>query len=403
MFNINDFLAAQRCMWLSRAHRLQIDNWRYDLKFHSPGNNILLIRPCDIDANIHLILRGMVLDYQAFYSKFCAANGNYKRAYIFDNDCFKIGPAYTGNINRATFGNGFYERYKIKLRSLNYENCFFEGHFKTIPDFAADGLPFTPAAWMLLRSSILRAKALLTKNDPAKNNICTNIEAFMQSNTKGSKRFRKFFCYPPVPVHAIPVPVTVPVRAVQTFANLINLPPPEGTSLKIVLSSWNHYCMHNNVREFIFKFRYNYLALNNRVNAFNPDIDPRCTFCRIRDPNTHSRDSLRHFFWDCPTSNALVLNLWRKYFENDVQIGHLPALYWYGTLTGTEHDYQSINLIFWDICRYVLYCYKGKRTVPNFPSFEREVLFKFKTSLNLYNKNIIENKNFFTRLSQAIG
>jgi hypothetical protein len=94
MFKINEFLAAQRCMWLSRAYRLQIDNWRYDLKFHSSGNNILLIRPCDVDANTHPILHGMVLDYQSFYSKFCAANGNYKRAYIFDNDCFKIGPAY---------------------------------------------------------------------------------------------------------------------------------------------------------------------------------------------------------------------------------------------------------------------------------------------------------------------
>jgi hypothetical protein len=64
MFNIKEFLAAQRCMWLSRAHRFQIDNWCYDLKFYSPGNNILLIRPCDIDANIHPILHGMVLDYQ---------------------------------------------------------------------------------------------------------------------------------------------------------------------------------------------------------------------------------------------------------------------------------------------------------------------------------------------------
>jgi hypothetical protein len=200
------------------------------------------------------------------------ANGNYKRAYIFDNDCFKIGPAYTGNITRATFGNSFYERNKLNLRNLNFENCFIEGQFKSILDFTADGLPFTPAAWMLLRSTILRAKALLTKNDPVKNNICTDIETFMLSNTKGSMRFRKFFCYSTVPVHAIPVPV--PVRAVQTFANLINLPAPEGTLLKIVHTSWTHYCMHNNIREFIFKFRYNYLALNNRVNAFNPDIDP---------------------------------------------------------------------------------------------------------------------------------
>jgi hypothetical protein len=43
MFNLEEFLASQRCLWLARAHRMQIDNWRYDLKNMAPNNNILLI------------------------------------------------------------------------------------------------------------------------------------------------------------------------------------------------------------------------------------------------------------------------------------------------------------------------------------------------------------------------
>jgi hypothetical protein len=287
MFNISDFLASQRCMWISRAHRLQIDNWRYDLKEMSPNNNILQIRLCDVDRELHPILYEFVHDYSQFYGKFCGANSNYKEGYIFDNQSFMAGPDYRTTIKAGTFGRVFYNQYKNNIRALTFSDCFSEEGFKPIRDFANGGLPFTPAAWLSLRLTLLHAKALLTKENVFPLNKIQNINNFMLAAIKGSKRFRKILTAGNPPAN---------IRSVQSFADLVELPVPVGTALRNICISWSHSCCGNQLREFIFKFRYNYLNLNNRVNAFNPEIDPRCTFCRIRDRETRTRDSLRHFF-----------------------------------------------------------------------------------------------------------
>jgi hypothetical protein len=85
MFNLKDFLSAQMCSWIGRAYRNQIDNWRYDLKLAAPGNNISLIRPCDLDPDLNPILHGIVCAYREFYSHFTKCNKNWRQAIIFDN------------------------------------------------------------------------------------------------------------------------------------------------------------------------------------------------------------------------------------------------------------------------------------------------------------------------------
>jgi hypothetical protein len=220
LFNIKMFLESQRCAWISRAYRIQNDNWRYDLKNLAPGNNLLCIRPCDVDENLHPILFDLVVDYTKFYGKFSEINGNYKQAYIFDNKSFKLGPDFTGTIKQYSFGRNFYTLHKNNFRKLKFTDCFHEGRFKTVAEFAADGLPLLPAAWMLLRSSLLRAKALLTKNDRFLDNKCTSIENFMGAPIKGSKRFRNIL--------STEINANIPViRSVYTFATLVNLPVPE--------------------------------------------------------------------------------------------------------------------------------------------------------------------------------
>jgi hypothetical protein len=78
---------------------------------------------------------------------------------------------------------------------------------------------------MLLRSSLLRAKALLTKNDRFLDNKCTSIENFMGAPIKGSKRFRNIL--------STEINANMPViRSVYTFATLVNLPVPEPQILK---------------------------------------------------------------------------------------------------------------------------------------------------------------------------
>jgi hypothetical protein len=146
MFNIKEFLASQRCMWINRAHKLQNDNWRYDLKLLSPGNNILAIRPCDIEKEVNPLMYEMVVGYRDFYGKFSSLNGNFKEAYIFDNPAVLVEPTFTGTINQSTFGAEFYMQNKLALRTLKFKDCFINGNFKSTLEFSRDGLPLTPAA-----------------------------------------------------------------------------------------------------------------------------------------------------------------------------------------------------------------------------------------------------------------
>jgi hypothetical protein len=218
----------------------------------------------------------------------------------------------------------------------------------------------------------------------------------MGAAIKGSKRFRNV-----INGYNAEVPV---IRAVSTFANLIRLPVPNEQQLKKVYRSWTHSTLNNKVREFIFKFRYNYLALNNRVNAFIPGADPRCAFCRIRDNDMVQRESLPHLFFNCPSTVHLLNEFKQRYFPIGVE--NLEKFYWYGTGTGTGIDnYQSIYLLIWDLFRYVLYQYKSKGSIPNYVMFERDLLFALRTQLmciSKYKENMAQN-DFFAILLRAIG
>jgi hypothetical protein len=363
----------------------------------APNNNILLIKPGDVDRNLHPLLYEFVIDYNKFYGKFCEINSNFKKAFIFDNQSFKLGPNYVNTITQASFGPNFYNNHKDRIRTLTFENCFVQGAFRTLREFEEIGIPISPATWMRLRGSLLHAKELLTKQDIFPLNTCRSIENFMSATVKGSKRFRKIFSsqHPPVDVCAI--------HSVISFANLINLPVPATLEVKKTLSSWSHYCCSNQLREFIFKFRFNYLDLNNRVNAFNPEVDPRCTFCRIRDPQTRVRDSLLHSFYECPTSHRIVNTFIEKFYPLVVNEGDKMRIFWHGIIQGDA--YQSIHLLIFDCVRFALYGFKKRRAVPNYLNFEGEAFFLLKTTLFAQKKTVstLENNAVLAILLQALG
>jgi hypothetical protein len=68
---------------------------------------------------------------------FCAKiNGNY----ISENGAFTWGETER-LLDRAFFGQNFYERYKNSIRGLRLIDCYQNGTFKTQQEFAAMGLP----------------------------------------------------------------------------------------------------------------------------------------------------------------------------------------------------------------------------------------------------------------------
>jgi Reverse transcriptase (RNA-dependent DNA polymerase) len=192
MFNIKTFLKAQMCCWVSRAYRYQIDNWRYDLKLNSPNNDISLIRPCDVDPEIHPILYKMLIAYRDFYYDFSKVNKNWSEAHIFDNDAFSSGPDPQQSINKALFGNVFYNTHKNQIGSLRFSDCFINNNFKPIDSFHRDGLPLSVATWMRLRGIILHSRQLLTNANQNITGRTSDIRAFLGAEIKGSKRYLDF-------------------------------------------------------------------------------------------------------------------------------------------------------------------------------------------------------------------
>ena len=85
------------------------------------------------------------------------------------------------------------------------------------------------------------------------------------------------------------------------------------------------------MRNFLYLLRNNGLTLNNRLNAFDPTISAKCSFCRIVDRDTAPRDSFFNFFYDCKITTRL-LQQWCAIFEPPLQIN--PPLL--GSFTGTE-------------------------------------------------------------------
>ena len=185
VFEIKKFFQAQHCSWILRAAKLQIDNWRFDLRVSAPDNNILAIRPGDLDPDTNPILHNFAESYSIFYGEFSKINGNYKEAYIFSNPAFTRGPDTVQTLDQNFFGNNMHNN----ICTSKFCDCFVGNRLKTVGEFLADGIPLTGANWMRLQAALLSARNRLRKNDDT-DNLCETVENFVSKIKKGSKKFR---------------------------------------------------------------------------------------------------------------------------------------------------------------------------------------------------------------------
>ena len=95
-------------------------------------------------------------------------------------------------------------------------------------------------------------------------------------------------------------------RTVNYFSELTHAAVPDLVSLEACLGLWNHSFLTNDLRNFLFLLCNDSLPLNNRLNAFDPEVQPSCNFCRIIDRETAPWDGFYHFFFSCPISNRLL-------------------------------------------------------------------------------------------------
>jgi hypothetical protein len=298
-FNLQCFLDTQRCTWLLRAKRECIDNWRYDLLTAAPNNDILLLRKDDIEEASHPILYNFCYAFDDFYVRFCRECENYYHAQIYDNAVFRD-PDSGSTLNKNFFGINFYTTHKNKIRKLKFSDCFTILGFKTLAQFRDMDLPFTMATWMRIRNALLHFRGGI-REMPKKP---TSILDFVNSWKKGGKKLRT------IVNRVLECDIKLSeTRCFLTFSGLIDLAPDPDYDLSAWLSAWNITSLTNNLRVFIFNCRYNSLPLNNRLNAYMPEINPLCTFCRVTNNTPVPRDSLLHCFYNCPYAQLLISHL----------------------------------------------------------------------------------------------
>ena len=87
----------------------------------------------------------------------------------------------------------------------------------------------------------------------------------------------------------------------------------------------------DDMQQFLYLLRNDGLMLNNRLNAIDDTVSPYCTFCKIIDRDTVTRDGFLHFFRSCPVTVRLLEG--RSALFELTQHTYSPsfqALYWYG-------------------------------------------------------------------------
>jgi hypothetical protein len=147
----------------------------------------------------------------------------------------------------------------------------------------------------------------------------------------------------------------------------------------------------------VYKCRNNYLPLNNRVAAYDRNVSPMCTFCRIRDPDTETRESFNHLI--------TITDILRLYFDlGNINENDRKKFVWTGITDGNDHQ-QPVLIIFWELVRYSIYKYKLKKRIPNSIMIANETFFNVKTTLlqNVALEQTIRSSPVLARWLPALG
>jgi hypothetical protein len=357
LFDLTKFLDAQRCSWIQRARKLRIDNWRFDLTMLAPGNSVALVRPCDIDKATHPILFNLVNSYCSFVTEFTRINSNFRTVPFVDNPAFSRGPNDPRPLNKFFFGVDFYNRHKILLRNLTMGDCFADDRFKSIEEFTLDNLPLTPVIWMRLQLALVNCNRTLFNPPLQWPTLPTTLSGLHDTVIRGSKKFSKIIQFKSASCYIINES-----QSVVTFCNLVNLVVPPAETVSAIYGSWSNSFLPNDFREFIYLERNNFLKTGTRAANYVANLDDRCTFCRIINPDTVVRESFFHLFFTCPTTCLLLRGVTRL-----GGLIHLPddnsfmEKYWFGSLDGKT--LASLTIIY-EIFRFVVWKFKLRRIVP---------------------------------------
>jgi hypothetical protein len=195
-----------------------------------------------------------VSSFSLLLEQFTKAVNNYRNANFVDNPAFVRSAVDARLLDKNFFGAVFYNNNKDTLRNLTFEACFPNGNFRSIVSFEELGLNLTLVLWMKLNLALHYNKRRLANTD---NGEPSNpIGNFLKSIKKGLVKFRKILTQKSI-IQWDPAAS----QSVTTFCQNANTAIPDGLILRSTLGIWNMNFLTNDLREFIYLGRNNFLRV----------------------------------------------------------------------------------------------------------------------------------------------
>jgi len=379
LFELNNFLAAQQCAWISRAQDLN-DRWKIILYFYSLGN-VNNIRTSMVNKNECPVLYNIVESYEKFLGGYSKHNENFWDSYIFENGAHMVSLRQKKQLTADFFDADFFEREKCKIIKLTVRNFYLNKNtLISFDQFRTDyDLNFNREQFNKIKDMCKMAKTKYSKKEGSKEK-CVPVSDFMNRKKKGCKRYRKMLTgeienYIP---HNI-------VKFAESTETVINLE----TSKKLN-TIWSNTALGNSTRTFLFKFHNNTLGYNQSVAHFVRGHSPNCTFCDILGNQEIVPESPLHLFFECQAVENLTNDIFSWILETNTLITRHEFFTVFNRADHRKND--ALNLISKILLKYYWDC-KQRHCLPNFENAKTILKSEF-TTLTACNKKIrtiIEN------------
>jgi hypothetical protein len=330
LFDVKNFLDAQTCSWIRRAHTIDQD-WKARLLSAGTGN-IYNISCLSIEGSQFPITHNIVRAFGNFRAKFCACDNNYKFAYLLNNHCLTIGVRLkkflTDELIETEAGLNLNSR--RTLQNIK-KDLIIDGQKVNKPTFCRNiGGEISAVLWQNLDK--IRNTALLRYGSDDYLPVKT-IENFMSEWKKGSKKIRTVLTK--IRIENIPHNI---VKYEENTKTVIGI-----DTSKYLNSFWYQSYFSNNVRVFLVKLYNNTLPYNTILSHFVRDIGRNCTFCDIIANPDEEDENVLHLFYSCTVSERIIIGFY-DWLTNGT-INNVSRREFYGTFReNNNHLNEFLNI-----------------------------------------------------------
>jgi len=364
LLRISELDTAMKSAWVNRWKRegRNVDITGSRVLYTARQENIEYINKDLISQQRHPCARGIAQAWHDFRTKLYENDGNLYSAGLFSNPGLRnrMGEMLGGG---NIFGWGRYERIREQIWDIPLGvYCLEEGIRPKEEIQNIMGFEITTLEYNRLRGSVKyvrnKYKAIWDMRSKGK-----NVSEWLAPIKKGSNKIRNLISgrgsrlYRNFSFDKI--------KPIKTLWEVMEIDQNESI-IACGMTVWCTREVDTEFRQYAFRW-YQGMVHGNTVISHFGDVDRKCTFCKIkaeadmkarlgRELTQAERDGLvvpdesrPHIFWDCPTVNTSIKEVYRNYWQVDIDVEKKDFL------MGRDLGFMEASVLYMMINMYIKY------------------------------------------------